>query len=113
MTADREGEDHHPGREVPDLAHHHPPGLLGVVEMGVGQPRVAPLGYAEYSGRPLRLLRPEARTAPGPGLARGEIEDAGAVARIHGLEQDAGAGQSDVVAVRGDGKNVDGHGGER
>ena len=82
MPADGEGQDHDPGREVADVLHHEPAGVSSVLlEMGVGQAGVPPLGHAQDRGGPLRLLGPQLGAAPGAGLAGGEVQDAGAVAR--------------------------------
>ena len=44
MTPDRERQDHHPRREVPDLRDDDPARLLGVVQVGVGETGIPPLG---------------------------------------------------------------------
>ena len=109
MPADREGQDDHPGGEMADFPYQRSPGLLGVLEMGVGQAGVPPLGDTKDLGRLRRFLGPQRRAAPGAGLSGGQVENAGAVAGIRGFQQGAGAGELDVVAVRGDGENVHGH----
>ena len=113
MTAHREGQDDDPGREVADLRHDEPPGLVGVLQVRIGEAGVPPLRDAQDGGGALGLLGADGGAPPGAGLPRGEIEDPGPVAGIHRLEQGAGAGELHVVAVGGDGQDVDGHGWER
>ncbi len=108
VPADGVGEDHHPGPEVPDLLHHHAPGLVGVGQRRVGQPRVPALRHPQHLRRRRRLPGPELGAAPRPGLAAGEVQDAGGMPGIPRLEQRPGAGQFDVVTVRGDGQQGDG-----
>ncbi len=111
VPADRERQDDHPGCEVPDLRDYEPTRLLRILEMGVGKTGIPPLGHTKDFGGPTRLLGPELGAAAGRGLSGRQVEDPGAVASIHRLEQGAGAGELDVIAVGGDGQDVYGHGG--
>jgi hypothetical protein len=73
------------------------------VKVGIGQTSVSPLGHAQDPGGTLSLVGPELGAASGPALSGGEVEDTGAVAGVHRLQQGAGTGQLNVVAVSGDG----------
>ena len=110
MAADGEGQDHHRGREVPDLLDDFAADLVGVLQMGIGQARVPPLHDPEHCrGRALGLVAAQDCAAPRPALAGREIQYAGAVPGVARLQQRSGAGQLDVVSMGRDGKQVDGH----
>jgi hypothetical protein len=115
VAADREGEDHDAGPEIADLLDHDAPAGLVIGEVGIGKPGIPALGKAEHPGRGLGLAGAHLSTPQRPTLASREIEHAGTVPRIDDAEQGAGAGELHVVAVRGDGEDVNGHkvGGER
>lgn len=81
--------------------------------MSIGQAGVPPLGQAQDPGSALSLVGPELGAASGPRLTGGEVQDGGPVSCVHRLEQGTGAGKLDVIAVGGDCKNVDGHGGNK
>ena len=112
VSALRKGHDHDPGREVAQLGHEDFPGSFVIVQVGIGQPGVASLGYAQDGCGPLRLLSPDFGAAPRSRFAGGEIENAGGVPGVGGPEQSAAARQFDIVTVSRDGQQVDRHGGK-
>src|SRR5512135_30542 len=112
VAADGEGQNDDAGGKMADLLHHEQAGLLAVVEVRVRQARVAAFDHAENPGGLVGLAGAEGRAAVGPALPGGEVEDAGAISRVHGAEQGARARALDVVPVRRDGEDVDGHGGQ-
>ena len=82
----------------------------GVLDVAVGQIERFAVGDVEDAGGCVGFGFAVGSGAAGAGLALGEIEDAGApAAGVHGEER-AAAGLFDVVAVGGDGEDVDGLG---
>src|SRR5262245_27975142 len=77
--------------------------------MRVGQASVAPLGNTEDLSRPLGFFTPQRRATAGPGLPSRQVQDRGAVPLVRGPKQGTGASELDVVAMRGDGENIDWH----
>src|SRR5262249_22221793 len=103
----------HPRREVPDVLHHGPSGVVIVPEVGIGQARIAALAHTQDRRGALGFLASELGGAARGALAGREIENAGAVSRVRGAEPGAGAGELDVVTVGGDGQDIHGHGHSR
>ena len=104
-----QGEDDDTGPEIADLLDYDAPAGLVIGEVGIRQPGIPALGKSEHPGSGLGLAGPHLRTAQCATLASREIEHAGPLPRIDSAEQGAGAGELDVVAVGGDGENVNGH----
>ena len=96
-----------------DLSHHSSPRLIRIVKVRVRQSRVASLRHTEYLGRPFGLLLSQLRAPAGAGFSGGQVQYPGPVSAVHRLEQRTGTGQLDVVAVRGNGQDVDRHEGNK
>src|SRR4051812_27405663 len=110
VSSDGEGENDNFGGEMADLLDNELPRLLRVVQVGVGQAGVSPLGYSEDPSCLLRLLLAEAGTPPGARFAGRQVQDTDSITAIDRLEEGARAGELNVVTVGRDGENVDGHG---
>ena len=110
MAADGERQDHDPRREVADLGDDdRRRASSSFCRWASGRPAFRRSATPRISAARLGLLGPQVGAAARARLAGREVQDAGAVARVHRLEQRAGAGELDVVAVGGDGQQIDGH----
>ena len=79
----------------------------GVLDVAVREVEGFAVGYVEEAGCGVGFGFAVGGGAAGAGFALGEIKDAGAPASgVHG-EESASAGLLDVVAVGGDGEDVD------
>src|SRR5450631_834789 len=83
--------------------------LPGIFDAAVGEiERMAP-GNFQDARRVRRFAGTVFGGAARPHLALREVEDSGAVSALGHLEQSSAAGLFYVVAVRGQGENVEGH----
>src|SRR5438552_2828632 len=80
------------------------------LNIGVRNAERATVADLENFGGPGSFLDSRFGTAAGAHFAGSEVEDACFVALLRGFEQRAAAGQLDVVGMRGDGEDVEGHG---
>jgi hypothetical protein len=51
-----EGKNDHPWGEVADLLDYHPPRFLGILQVGIGQPRVPAFCHPEQTRSPFCFL---------------------------------------------------------
>ena len=100
------GQNDHPRPRLPNHGGDLQPVLVGVLDAAVRNVERAPPTHAQNLGRVIGFARAIFRRAPRPHLALRQVEDARALAALRGLQQRAAAGLLYVVAVRGDGQDV-------
>src|SRR5260370_31882305 len=83
--------------------------LTGIFDAAVGNVESFAPGNVQDARRLRGFSRPVFGGAARSHFTLGEIEDAGAVSALGHLEQSSAAGLFYVVAMRGQGENVDGH----
>ena len=101
-------QNHHARPRLADHARYFQPVLPGVFDAAVGNIERPPPARAENSRRVRRLARAIFGGAARAHFALRQIENAGALAALGHLQQRAAAGLLHVVAVRGNGQNVEG-----
>src|SRR5271169_3824397 len=100
-------KDHHSRPLLADYTRHFQPVLPRVLDPAVGDIESLPPGDAQYSRRLGRFLRAVFGGASRSHFSLREIEDAGALAPLRHFQQRAATGLFDVVAVGGEGENVE------
>jgi hypothetical protein len=113
MAANGEGKYHDTRREVADFSHDSSPCLIRVLKVGVGESSIAALADSKNLRRPVSLIGSQLGTASTAAFSRGQIQYPGPITGVDGLEQRAGAGELDVVAMGGDGQDIDRHQGNK
>src|SRR5689334_16696482 len=99
-------KDHDARSRLPDNACDLQPIFMGVLDAAIGDiERISPTGLQNARGVGSFAGAVICRST-GAHLATREVEDGGAIAALRHLEQRATAGLFDVIAVRGDGQNV-------
>jgi hypothetical protein len=102
VSADRVGEDDNLGGKMTDRFDHDSPGLVAVVNAGVGESGIPALDDPHDLRSPLGLLRAEGGAAPGGRLAGRQVENPGSITLIGSSNKGPGACQLDVVSMGGD-----------
>jgi hypothetical protein len=101
------GQNDHPRPQPAQHGDDLQPVLPGIFDAAVGQiERLAPADL-EDAGGGRRLLCPLPGRAPRAGLAAGQVEDPGLEAEGAHLQQGAAAGLLHIIAMGGDGQDVD------
>src|SRR6266568_3563297 len=102
-----EGEDHDAGSGGADELHDAAPRRLVVREVGIAQLRVQAQVHAERLRRALRFSAARRGVALGAGFSLRQVENPDALAGPRRLGEGAAAGELDVVAMGGDGEQID------
>src|SRR4051812_2127204 len=106
MTTFARWRDHDPRLEPPDRPRDELARCEIVHDAAVRQLEILALLHAHYLGRLRRLGRPYLGGPARAQLSLGHVHDRGLVTLLRRLDQRAGAGELDVVAMGGDGEKV-------
>ncbi len=101
-------QNDHPRPRLPNHGGDLQPVLVGVLHAAVGNIERPPPTHAQNPGRVVGLARAIFRRAARPHLAPRQVEDARALSALRSLQQRTAAGLLHVVAVRGNGQDVQG-----
>ena len=107
MTSLERRRDHDARPEAADRPHEQLTRRRRVLDPRVGQPERLARAAADDLGGTLRFLPPQLGRAARAHLALREVDDRRALPRLGRLDERAAAGELDVVAMRGDGEEVD------
>src|SRR5437588_8021085 len=101
------GKNHHSRLALAKYRGYLEPILPGVLDASVRNIEGAAPAYLENGGGGIGLASAISGAAARAHFALRQIEDAGAMASLRHLEQRAAAGLLHIVAVRGDGQNIE------
>src|ERR1035437_3136524 len=109
MTALPVGKNQHPRTLFTDYAGDLQTILPGIFDAAVGNiESMAPGNFQDALGL-VRFARAVFNVAARPHFALREVQDASAVFALGHLEQSSAAGLFYIIAVRGEGENIEGH----
>ncbi len=100
------GQDDYPRARLPNHGGDFQPVLLSVLHAPVRNVERPPPTHAKNLGCVIGFARAIFRRAPRPHFALRQVEDAGALPALRSLQQSSAAGLLYIVAVRGDGQDV-------
>src|SRR5713226_1051411 len=101
------GQDHDARPSLADYGRDFQTVLPGVFHAAVGNVEGSPPTYTQDSGRIAGFAGAVVGRAARTHLALGQVKDAGAVSELGHLEQRAAAGLLYIVAVSGDGQDIE------
>ena len=100
-------QNDHPRPRLTNHARHLQPVLPSILNATVRDVECPPPTHTQNLGSVGGFARAVFRRAARPHLTLRQVEDAGALPALRGFQERTAAGLLDVVAVRGDGQNVE------